>query len=185
MPPFLRENAVIILGLTLPLILMLALLLLRTFENSGPPPTYEIIFALHNYNYPAEITVKEEKLHITLLPFKDEYSYPQNPLTIYRYNPATDKLTAFNITQDRITTPTPYELPAELAALRLNDNPQSPDGYRLVRDRTRNGNIFSEIFFSPRNHHFFLQSDERSVPLPTVMDPYRSEKFIGWVIPHE
>lgn len=196
MKSFLRENFVIVLGATMPLLLMLALFAVRALQTPVAPPQYEAIYAHIPYYARYDFIVTNDgRLRVTWLPRKrnndndkQDDLIPENaePLTLYRYTPGAPYAKAFSLPAprgDASRAKTALSLPDELQALRLAPSPQSPDGYELSRHTRSSNNIFTDIFgYREDYNQLYLRHGTYYVAIPGATIPYGQEKFIGWVI---
>lgn len=188
---WLRENAVLALGISLPLLLMLIFMAARTVQgHNTAPPAHTALFAVMPYYgepQPFVVRVGENgRLSATfMVETAPERGATEHVVTIYKFNPAENRTDTYTLKAplDPVAKREyELELPDALATLELTAETTAPDGYRLDRTYRGSGNIMTEIFGYNGNSDapFVLVNGPRRVTIPGPFD-YGQEQFIGWV----
>ncbi len=194
MKPFLKENFVLVLGISLPVILIIVFMLAQSMTKLVDPPQYSAVFVLennHNNDMFYKFKVKNNKLVVTYKkPDKeDKYNANYNYRTsLYIFDPVKDDV-------EEITLETPENAKdgkwvnvtvPNVKDLQINPAKESPDGYIFEEHHRRNSNIFSDIFgyYSGKNR-YALTKQGRHVPIKNMSYTYGRDTFIGWVVKGE
>ena len=188
---WLRDNAVLALGISLPLLLMIAFMVVRSAQVKNiAPPAHAAVFAVMPYYggpQPFVVRVGENgRLSATfMVETAPERGATEPVLTIYKFDPAenrTDTYTVKGPADPAADREYKLELPGELAALTLSAETTAPDGYRLDRTHRGGGNLMTEIFGynGPGDSPFVLANGPRRTAIPGPFE-YGQEQFIGWV----
>ncbi|HPF78923.1 MAG TPA: hypothetical protein PLF01_06475 [Alphaproteobacteria bacterium] len=196
MKAFLKENAVLIISLSLPLILVALFSIVQFASNIGiAPPQYSVIFATGNDNQGIgyNVYVKENEIHYTYkAPPKKQNNYNyynNNKPRVFVYDPVQN-------TRTELEAPEVTNFEEDIDVV-LKDVPkgkivtqlESPDGYILETSYYRNGNVFSEIFggYNGRSRYdVSLKKNNKRVAIPTIdssSNNYydRNTRFLGWI----
>jgi hypothetical protein len=184
---FLHENYALVVGITLPLLLMLVFFIAgNVAKTTIPDPKYDAIF-VSNYNegpnQPYDIRLDDGKISIRRRDVKEEYQYSNWP-EIYRFDHAMQTSRKIdidfkNVVNGRVADP-------DLDALNqgeLSGDEASPDGYKLeYYSRSSGGGIAGEFFGFGRRYGepYVLKKDARIVPLKPAQPVY-SAKFLAWI----
>jgi len=199
MKAFLKENSVLIIGLSLPLILALLFLVVQFFSNiSIAAPQHAVLFTTgNNYsNHGHRIYVKNNQVHYAFNTLPN--NRPNNNLHYERSKPRVFLYNPINNTSKEISTPTieSYKentdiVLTEITAKEILTTFSSPDGYALETSHYRGGNVFTEITGGRRhysNHIINLKKRTKRVPIeiPINQNSYnyynRNVRFLGWII---
>ncbi len=199
MKAFLKENSVLIIGLSLPLILALLFLVVQFFSNINiAAPQHAVLFTTgNNYsNHGHRIYVKNNQVHYAFNKNSNSRSnnnnsyYERNKPRVFVYNPInnTSKELPIPVVED-------YKQNTDVVITGINAKEilttlSSPDGYALETNRYRRGNLFTEIIGgrSYSDHIINLKKRTKRVPIeiPTSQNSYhyhnRNIRFLGWVI---
>ncbi|MBU0859570.1 MAG: hypothetical protein KJ667_06510, partial [Alphaproteobacteria bacterium] len=149
----LRENFVLVLSISLPLLLMLALFALNALTRATiPPPQHDVIFALPPYG-PDSFFVSENKgkMVITYTPSDKDSTGKDEALQLFRYDPRADRTYQFSVSAPAnqiggIKTNIP--VPEALQDISVDPAVESSDGYRLTRLPYRNSGLLFDIFIN-------------------------------------
>jgi hypothetical protein len=196
MKAFLKENFVLVLGVSLPVLLIIVFMIAQQLTIPSTPPKYKAIFAVQNQYYnkkPYRFEVDNNgKLSVSYKqpePNPNQHYYNKHLAQIYIYDPDLEYARTIKLDPPEdlkagkvksIKTP-------ELNNYKLNTNDVSPDGYHFTKhNRRHSGNIFSDIF-GYRSYHsnYALKKDNHLVMIKIDDYFYGQEKFIGWVIEEE
>ena len=186
MKTFLKENFALVVGISLPILLIVFFFIAsRAPQELVPDPKYSVIFAA-NYNVnwtgrPWVIEVKNNKIRIRHKETENRgYSKPQ----IYIFNHQTLKANLVDIDFDNIVDGVVSD--HQLDLLNKNKfitNAQSPDGYRLEYHYGHSGRGLIGELFAYRSRHrnrYALIKDSRVIPLKAQHNIYQAH-FIAWI----
>ena len=192
---FVKDNLVLVVGLTLPVLLMAGFLLASALPGRLDPPKYDLVFSTTEYPNPTipisvRLVVKDHALiaQYTRLPVPGG-AYPNGSWKkLFRYQAAsgTVRELSFGFPADMESiTGTREEVVEGAKGLRLDTTLQSPDGYELAFDDRRGGGLLLEIFGGSRDYGPRLRKGGQSVPIrPRDGQPafgYNGIEFVGWV----
>jgi len=196
---FFKENFVLIVGLTLPVLLMAGFMVASNLPGSfADPPKHDLIFAANDFapnsnNLPINVrlVVKDHVLkaqYTRVAPQPGGY-YGGGWKKLYRYeagSKAVRELT-FGIPADiEAITGTREETVDATKDLRLDTTLRSPDGYELTFGDGGRSGILTGIFWSSYSSEPRLKKGSSSVRLTTGDNRtyfYSGNvEFIGWVI---
>jgi hypothetical protein len=190
MTNWLRANAVLALGIALPLLLLIVFATIRQIKTGQTaPPLHAVVFIQHPH-YPADsysFQVTDNRLSVTYEEPEKKPARPPDldPVRIYKFDPVSEKITEFKLTRPtKIHTHHKVELilPPELASLRLDPSAESPDGYRFTRTNYNDGNLITAVFGYDGNNRFQITNGTRHIRLPPTGSLYGQEQLIGWVL---
>ncbi|MFN3700752.1 MAG: hypothetical protein ACK4VI_04425 [Alphaproteobacteria bacterium] len=191
MKSFLKENFVVILGISLPVILIAVFMIAQSFEKAlYDPPRYAVIFKSGGNNL-FQATVENNRLQLrfnTAANTNDRQLQHArtNPLVLHLFSPQTGKLETFRINAPERTATNQtitLDTPEQLAALTLDHKMTAPDGFHLIAHRNGSGGLFTEIFTSPRrNFGAAYRKDNYTYRIPHYTGYFHESRFIGWVI---
>ena len=190
---FVKDNLVLVIGLTVPVLLMAGFLAVGALpDRLSDPPQYDLVFSTNDYpSTPVPVTVR--------LIVKDgalvaQYTRPpaqQGSIGIWK------KLFLFEASSRRVRQLT-FGFPPDLTAIEgtreepvasaiglvLDTTLQSPDGYELAFGDRRGGGLLLEIFGGSRGYEPRLRKGSRSVPIAPgtgAAFDYGAVEFVGWV----
>ncbi|MDC0358824.1 hypothetical protein OAO01_08415, partial [Oligoflexia bacterium] len=198
---FFKDNFILIVGLTLPVLLMIgfmvASVLPRTLAN---PPKYDMVFSMQDYRHSSAVPVT------VLLVVKDgvlkaQYTKLQPNVNGTYYNNSWRKLYLYEAASQKVRELS-FGLPDEIEKIvgkkeevveatkhmKLDTSISSPDGYELSSGRYRRSGLFGELFWgwSGRSGEMVLKKGASSVRLATGDNTYPfyygGVKFTGWVV---
>jgi hypothetical protein len=189
---FVKNNLVLVVGLTLPILLMAGFLAVSVLPDLSDPPKYELVFSSQDYpSTPIPINLR--------LVVKDgvlvaQYAKPPGQqsavsgwkkLFVYEASSRRVRQLTFGLPPDMAAIEGMREEPvASAAGLKLDTTLQSPDGYELSFGNRRSGGLMLEIFGGSRSYEPRLRKGGHSVPITAGGgDPfgYGGAEFIGWV----
>jgi hypothetical protein len=199
-PKFVKDNLVLLVGLTLPVVLMAGFLLASSLPGRfTDPPRYDLVFSIQDYPPAPAIPVavrlvvkdhalKAQYTKLPAAPGGGSSSAGWRKLFIYEASTGKVRELTFGFPPDMdAITGTREETVDATAGLRLDTALQAPDGYQLSwGEGRRGGGLFSELFIGSRGYHEpRLRKGSASVPLgggPNQTSyAYQSAEFIGWV----
>jgi len=182
MKNFFKENAVLVAGIALPLMLALVFFMAtRVSEGSGEPPTTAVVFTTGYYdsNVGYGFDVKDNKL-VFRFNKPDYNSHMQKP-RLYIYEPSKKAVREIELpdidnTKKSASAPVP-------GVGKLNTLEKSPDGFVFEQGSSGGGsNLMTELFGggSRYRNQCIMRKDVYRHVLPDVSD--YSCRFIGWVV---
>lgn len=191
MKNFCKENAVLILGAILPLLLVGFVLLLRgvSMYTTEQPQHPALFFGSGAQFFQAEIDDAQKlTLSFNAPAGRENMAYPRVKnlkRTLYLYTPITGNLQTFKVkSPTQITPGKTHQLPVPpaLAAMRFSSRHTAPDGYRMERTSSRRSGFFINMFISSgrTTNAPALVKDEHVHKLPRLDGYFSRRYFIGW-----
>ena len=191
---FVRDNLVLIVGLTLPILMMAGFLTASTWSRSlTDPPKHDLVFAVPDYGTAAPVSVR---LIVDGDLLKAEYTALHDPPG--GASRQWKKLFIYHA-PSRTVRELPFEVPLDAGAiharrvdtvdstktLRLSPARTSPDGYQFVYPDGSGGGLFTELFYARRSRYApRLKKGGSSIPLTLgEVQAYQGQpaEFVGWV----
>lgn len=193
MKQFIRNNWALILGLSLPILMVLGLFLLNYLPKLWVlPPKYNVLYVMYAYgndNRASTVLVNNGKLEIKSGTKEKNIQNLQNPqLFLFDVQKKTSKeiIIPANAYSDNSNQTLPLILPV-LENATLHTAVLAPDGYSIVEPGVSGGGmapLFFDFSGGDRNNLFVLQKNGNTVFIPKPIDKYYSDKhFLGWIIP--
>jgi hypothetical protein len=196
---FLKDNFVLVVGLTLPILLMAGFIVFSTLPRSlSNPPQHDLIFAITDYSGPSNnpvsviFVVKDGVLkaqYTRAQPAPNGAYYGGTWKKLYRYQagPQTVRELPFGIPEDVASiAPTREDTVDATKDLKLDTTLRAPDGYELDYGSRRSGGLLTDIFLSSSSSEPRLRKGASNVRLRTGDGPtsfYSSNiEFLGWVV---
>ena len=196
MKDFLKRNFVLVLGVSLPLMLIAALLLVqgisRLAATSPAHPVLYVSFDTYSGQYFFDVDIdRTGRLEIG---FKLPEDTPgptarqTADATLAMFDARSDSLKTFRIeAPDDPPQGQRIELavPEALAGLTFSDERTAPDGYRLELSAYRGGGLLREIFGTGgRSRHHRLVNNGVSFRVPDIDGSTYAyhDAFVGWVV---
>lgn len=192
MKDFLKRNAFIVLGVSLPVLLIGFLLLVQAvFRMGQEPPAYPVAFLASNQYAPLYWIQTEVgndgqlALYLQQPEHASSWSHAR-PLRIVVaiYDVADDGLETFDLEmptvddgEERVEIP----LPDALAGYRFDGSPKAPDGYRFETGGGTGGGLFTELLGVGTRHDPRLIQDGVAFRIPDDGMIFNQHTFIGWV----
>lgn len=196
MKEFLKRNFVLVLGVSLPLMLIAVLLLLHGISRlTATRPAYPVLyvsydnyFGQHLYDFDID---DAGRLDI-------RFMQPDQPANAAGRQPADATLALFDARSDTLETfrldapedppqgqRLELDVPGALSEMTFSDEATAPDGYRLELSTYRGGGLLREIFGTGgRSRHHRLVRDGISFRVPDVGGTAYAyhDAFVGWVV---
>lgn len=188
---FIKENLVLITGITLPLMLALVFYAATFFDRVvTDPPQYRAVFATnhyyhHNSKAPYRLYVKDGQLRFAYLPPSEDDAHRnwQKP-RLYIYNPKID-----NTEEIELPTITDIDAKFDQAVMKLTDDhittvQKSPDGYVFEYNYSNRGNLMTELFGGGSRYksRYVLRKGSTIVKIHSAQRYYSNAHFIGWIV---
>ncbi len=187
---FVKDNLVLVVGLTLPVLLMAGFLAASALPD-GDPPKYDFVFSTPDYPstvipFNVRLLVKDHGLvaQYTKAPGQPPVAGGWRKLFVYEASSRRVRQLAFDVPSDVQTIEGTREEPVAAAAgMTLDTAPQSPDGYELSFGDRRGGGLLLQIFGGSRGDEPRLRKGGRSVTISgSIGEPfYSGVEFLGWV----
>lgn len=192
MPKFLRENAAIVIGAALPIVVVLFFVLATQLPKAYvAPPAHDVVLLSQNGPYetrPMRVDVRVESGYLRARVYQPDYA--GNPAPYYGTVPRVylwdhDTRSVRELTLDLPQSETfangTEAVVPELVGVRLRAESVAPDGYVFTSTGYDSG-VFG-LFFDRNAPRFVLEKDgavER-LDLPNEA-PYWGVQFLGWVV---
>ena len=193
MKNFIKENLVLVIGLSLPILLIVIFFLATVVPKSyGTPPQYEVLFTTLKYEYEnspvylVDFKVVNHQL-VAKVKKNDDKGRNYNSKKLMAYNPKTEMVREITIDLAKAAESNMDEVVlAETKDLKIDASVTSPDGYQLEGSRYSNSGLVGGLF-GGGNHNSGYRLKKGAVAYkiePTQPDYYYSDyKFVGWIIP--
>jgi hypothetical protein len=191
---FVKDNVVLVVGLTLPILLMAGFLLASALPGRLDPPKYDLLFSTNEYPNPpilitVRLVVKDGVLTAQSTPLPvPRGAYPNGSwkkLFRYQASSGTVRELSFGLPTDMESiTGTREDVVDATKGLRIDTTMQAPDGYELGFGTGRGGGLLLEIFGGSRSYEARLRKGGRSIPIPPVSGTAfvnGGVEFVGWV----
>lgn len=183
----LKENAVLVAGIALPVLLILLFTIARVIPaETVDPPTYKVVYAVKSYPHNFDFKVTDGKLNTTYTPPKENYGGDGRKTVIYIYNPVSDSLETETLEVPDAKEGQTVQVPVKkFDTIKLSADTKAPDGYEFKHNEYSNTSLVTEIFSSrSRYKPDRIEKDGRSISLRTENNnTYNNVTFIGWVVP--
>jgi len=196
---FIKDNAVLIAGIVLPVVLVAGFMILSHIPKSLlDPPQYDFLLVVQSYDqqqhlgYNLAFEVRDGRLTGKATP-RDGNNYSKSQrASLFRYkadgNVFEELVFELPENLDELEKPLTFPI-AEVQNLKLDKRAQSPDGYTFEYLGYRGGGgLLGELFGSRRRYESscVLKKDSAYFDLPAPISKlnYYSQNlfFIGWVI---
>ncbi len=191
---FIKENFVLAIGLTLPLLLVLAFFLTTVLPKSlAVPPQYEMVFTVNDYTSPppapylVDFFVKDNHLMARLTKNNGPHpNYTRKKLMTYDAKAGNTKELPYSLAHiTDVPDKTEIALP-EFAAYKIDSNSKAPDGYTFTQPEYHSGGLMQGFFWggSYRSGHGRISKGMTSFKIPQHNNKYyyNEIQFVGWVI---
>jgi hypothetical protein len=192
---FIKDNFVLIVGLTLPVVLMFAFMLMSSMPQVvSDPPKYDLVFSIPEtpptqVPISVQLIVKGGELKAQYVRNKQPESYSYNTwkkLYLYDHESRKVKELAFGYPAEMEKIDAMREETVEATkGLKLNTTVESPDGYTLTTDSySHSGELFGIFGGSSYSNEPILKKGNTKIRLTTSGGNsfnYQTAEFIGWV----
>ncbi len=194
MKNFVKENLVLVVGLTLPLLLILLFFVASVIPKVfSAPPQYEMLFTTSRYDYQSphdyrlDFLVKNQKLIVKVrkIDTKERMSYDTKLLMAYDGKTETVREINVDMTQAAAVGDGNEAVLQETSSWLIDESRVSPDGYVLDGPSYRDGGLVGGIFGGGyHNGGFRLKKGSVGYKIPDTQGAYYYNQlhFIGWVI---
>ncbi len=194
MKNFVKENLVLVAGLTLPLLLILLFFVASVIPKAfSAPPQYEMLFTTSRYDYqnPPEysldFSVKNQKLMVKARKIDNKERMGYNSRILMAYDGKTETVREINVdmTQAATVGDGNEAVLQETSSWTMDASRVSPDGYTLDGPSYRHGGLVGGIFGGGYSDNSFrLKKGSVGYKIPETQGAYYYNQvhFIGWVI---
>lgn len=181
-----KENIILILGISLPLLLTALFFIATQIEKTSiAPPEYSVVFAQNNYSSARthKIIVKDERVHLSYIPREEHRHDNASQLKLYIYSPKTKKSKEVSLPETNDLSKKIKIIIPDLSSQKISTSKESPDGYAFTHKYSGNHNLMTEIFGGGARgrSHYVLKNGAQNIKIPNT-NQYNTQ-FIGWVIP--
>ena len=190
MKNWIKENLVLVIGLTLPLLLIVLFFVATVIPKmTGTPPQYEVLFSVQDYtgqnkqDYIVDFKVKDKQLMIKTKK-ADDKNYSYNSKKLMAYDAKTEVMREITIDDSKFSDGAEILL-EETKNMTIDTAMQAPDGYMLENQGYSGTGLFGGIFGGGyRNHGYRLKKDNVGYKINMQQNNYYYDQlsFIGWVI---
>lgn len=191
MKAFLKENTVLVAGISLPLILTIFFFVATTLDKSSTEdPTQKILYMgssdnnYYYYNRAYSVIIKNKKAYLSYAPPANNQNRNHNATpNVYLFDPVENKAELIDFPDIEEGEEKQEILIEELSNLRFSPNNMSSDGYIFERSYRRSGNLMTEMFgggYRGGKRSFVLRKEAKAVSVPNTTG--YNARFIGWVI---
>ena len=193
MKNWLKENLVLAIGLTLPLLLIVLFFVASVLPKSmGTPPQYEMLFTTVKYEYPnkpdysIDFKVKNQQLLVTAKKVDDKNNNGSS-IKLMAYDGKTETVREIVIDNDKTgAAASGGEIVLEeTKGLTIDSNAISPDGYVLDAPNYNGGGLVGGLFGGGyRNGGYRVKKGAVGYKIPNLQQDYyyNQMQFVGWVV---
>jgi len=194
MKNFIKNNLVLVVGLTLPLLLVVLFFAATVLPKAfNAPPQYEMLYTTERYDYQnppdyhMDFSVKNQKVFVKARKIDHKVRMGYNTLLLMAYDGKTETVREIpvDIAKAANATDGNQVLLEETASWTVDASRVSPDGYVLEGPNYRSGGLVGGIFGGGySNHSFRLKKGSIGYRIPDTQGAYyyNQPHFIGWVI---
>lgn len=193
MKAFLQRNLFLVLGVSLPLVLILLIIGVQTLERWGLEPPKTPVLYVHSADWIVRqhlrVDVVDGELSLKLQ--RPEIESQEEPLKtasleLAVFAPGENDLERYpiDLAGEFEVDVRSLPVPAALQGLGLDPSLRSPEGARLIIDRRASGGLFGDLFgFGRSRARYRLEVDEVGFDVPGHPIRYGTQiGFIAWVV---
>ena len=191
MKNFIKENLVLVVGLTFPLLLILIFFASTVIPKAmSAPPQYEVLFTTKSYDYQntvdymLDFSVKNQKLMVSAKKHEGkDINYDVKRLMVY--DAKTDTVREIAIDMSQVSATVGAVALHETENMVIDTAIISPDGYTLDGPSYGGGGLMGGLFGGGnRDGSFRLKKGNVGYKIPNTQQHYyyNQVQFIGWVI---
>ena len=187
MKAFLRENLVLVAGISLPVVLALVFMLATYLQNAGMmAPQYKVLFATNYFkqngynNYPYTFIIEDNTVVLNYEP-QEKGNWHNRLPQLYLFDPATQITKQIDVPKIRDQKEAQDIIVTGVPKGEYTTTDESPDGFIFEKSYRGSGNLMTEIFgggYRKRSEHA-LRKNGFSMRVPESK-PYNTE-LIAWV----
>jgi len=193
MKDFIKANLVLVVGLTLPLLLIMLFFAATVIPKAfGTPPQYEMLFTTVRYDYQAarddeiDFAVKNQKLIVKSR--KNDHKdrgYQSKLLMVYDAKSETVREINVDAVKAEGALNNNETVLDETAGWTIDTSRVSPDGYILDGPSYSGGGMLGGMFGAGyRNGGFRIKKGSAAYRIPDTQGDYyyNQVQFVGWVV---
>lgn len=193
MKNFIKNNIVLVLGVTLPILLSAVFFVANELPKYFvEDPKYSLLFAGNGYytGAPYNFKVEQGKLKLFFTPPQNMSANYKPPVPeLYKFDPVKNTVNTIEFSTASFAQDAPSEIVLpETESLTVDTSPTAPDGYTFTSSRHYDTDIAMGIFFG-RGYSSMtvIEKNRRKVKLPnSAQYPYYYDiHFIGWITKEE
>jgi len=193
MKDFIKANLVLVVGLTLPLLLVVLFFVATVVPKAfGTPPQYEMLFTTTRYDYQApldyeiDFAVKNQKLVVKSRK-SDHKDRGYNSKLLMVYDAKSESVREINADAVKADGAADHDetVLQETAGWTVDTSRVSPDGYILDGPSYNGGGMLGGMFGAGyRNGGFRIKKGSVAYRIPDTQGDYYYNQvhFVGWVI---
>jgi len=193
MKKLIKENLVLVIGLSLPILLIVLFFLATVVPKSfGTPPQYELLFTTQKYEYEyspvylVDFKVLNNQL-VAKVKKNDDKNRNYNSKKLMAYNAKTESVREITIDLAKAAEAGDDKdvVLDETKDLKIDASPISPDGYQLEGTNFGSSGLVGGLFGGGnRNSGYRIKKGAVAYKVETTQpDYYYSDfKFVGWII---
>lgn len=192
MKNFVKENLVLVIGLSLPILLIVIFFLATVIPKSfGTPPQYEMLFTTLKYEYETspvylvDFKVFNHQL-VAKVKKNDNKNRNYNAKKLMAYNAKTETMREISIDLAQAAEAGDGDvILEETKGLKIDAAMVSPDGYQLEGSNYGNSGLVGGLFGGGnRNSGYRIKKGAVAYKVQTAQPDYyyNDFKFIGWII---
>ena len=189
MKNWIKENLVLVIGLTLPILLIVLFFVAAVIPKSmGTPPQYEMLFTVNKYDYQNkpdysfDFKVKNNQLMVK--PKKiDDKNNCCNSAKLMAYDGKTETVREIAVDSSKFADGAEILL-EETKTMTIDTNTTSADGYVLDASNYNSGGLLGGLFGGGyRNSGYRVKKGAVGYKIPNLQanDYYNQLQFVGWV----
>jgi len=193
MKNFIKQNLVLVIGLTLPLLLIVLFFVATVIPKAmGTPPQYEMLFTTTRYDYQnppdylLDFAVKNQQLTVKARKSENkDRNYNAKILMAYDGKTETVREISIDIAKTAEAAINTELVLAETKHMTIDTSSLSPDGYTLDGSTYGGGGMMMGMFGGGyRNSGFRLKKGGVGYQIPNTQQNYyyNQVQFIGWVV---
>ncbi len=193
MKTWIKENLVLAIGLTLPILLIVLFFVATVIPKSmGTPPQYEMLFTVNKYDYQnkpdylLDFKVKNKQLMVKAKKLDDKTNCC-NATKLMAYDGKSETVREITIDIDKTgaAASNAEVILEETKDLTIDTNAVSPDGYTLDDPNYNRGGLLGGLFGGGyQNSGYRLKKGGVGYKIPNAQADYyyNQLQFIGWVV---
>ncbi|MBA3696547.1 MAG: hypothetical protein H0W85_07270 [Methylotenera sp.] len=188
---FVKENLVLVIGLSLPLLLIVLFFVATVIPKSmATPPQYEMLFTVMKYDYQnapdylLNYAVKDKHLIVKTNKNEDKIKN-SNINTLLVYEPKTETVREISVDASKFADAANEMVVEDTKGYEIDNSSLSPDGYKLEGPNYNGGGLMGGLFGGGyRNTGYRVIKGSIGYKLPEAQQNfyYHQLKFIGWII---
>lgn len=190
MKNWIKENLVLAIGLTLPLLLILLFFMATVIPKSlGTPPQYEMLFTTTKYDYQTkpeyvlDFNIKNQQLMVKAKKYDEKNNNNMSKL-LMAYDGKTETVREIKIDESKLTEGNEVLL-EETKSMSIDTGIISPDGFTLEGPNYGGSGLMGGLFGGGyRNGGYRIKKGGVGYKIPTLQPDYyyNQVQFVGWLV---